>query len=444
MMCEPDQIGEIWTRAQKNPIDPVLVDSAPCQEEVHIGKELANDGLDEMPVPVNTPGFSGVMRTTASHVVTKDIETGIQNCGCYGGKLLDRNLIGLDIGPTHHGSIHWLKCKEKGVPMDVAIVVGAPPNVAYTSVTSIPYGTDEFAVASGIACEPLEVVRCRTVDLVVPAHAEIVIEGTVSTVEKVQSAAYGEYTGYMYSADGTDYLMTVTCITHRRSPIYTVFLSQMPPSESTKVSQIGCEVTYFKHLRYDCNIPGVLEVAFPELAGGSNMCVVRMKKSNPSDVWQVLSAANAFSPDRAKIIIAVDEDIDPNDLEAVNWAMTWRMQPHRDLHIMRGRTGGLDYSSYRPQDPPEQRRYPEGLGASSLLIDATLKWQYPPTSLPKQEYMENAIKLWNELKLGPLNLKSPWFGYNLGYWHEKNEENAKLIMKGDYKAVGRKLKKVDA
>lgn len=440
MMCEPDQIGEKWTKAIIHPIPPVLVDSAPCQEEVHMGQDLDDEGLDDLPIPVNTPGFSGTMRTTASHVVTKDPETGIQNCGCYGGKILDRKIIGLAIGPTHHGSIHWMKCKEKGIPMDVAIVVGAPPNVAYTSVTSLPYGVDELAVASGIAGEPLEVVKCKTVDLMVPAHAEIVIEGKASIERRVGSASFGEYTGYMCSgAESRDYFMEVTCITHRRKPVFNVFLSQMPPSESSKVSQVGFEVAYFKHLKYDCNIPGVLEVAFPESAGGRNMCIIRMKKRNPSEVWQALSAANAFSADRAKIIIAVDDDIDPKDPDAVNWAMTFRMQPHRDLHVIRGRTGGLDYSAYRPDDTSADRRYPDGQGASALLIDATLKWPYPPTSLPKREFMENAVKIWQELNLGPLTLKAPWFGYNLGYWTKEDEENAELLVKGDYRAVGRKF-----
>ena len=129
--------------------------------------------------------------------------------------------------------------------MDVAIVVGAPPNVAYTSVTSLPYGVDELAVASGIAGEPLEVVKCKTVDLVVPAHSEIVIEGKISINRKVGSASFGEYTGYMCSGVGSrDYFMEVTCITHRKRPIFNVFLSQMPPSESSKISQVGFEVAY--------------------------------------------------------------------------------------------------------------------------------------------------------------------------------------------------------
>jgi 3-polyprenyl-4-hydroxybenzoate decarboxylase len=160
------------------------------------------------------------------------------------------------------------------------------------------------------------------------------------------------------------------------------------------------------------------------------ICIIRMKKRNPSDVWQALSAANGFASDRAKIIIVVDEDIDPKDSDAVNWALSFRMQPHRDIHIMRGRTAGLDYSAYDPAGPREARIFPEGLGASSLMIDATLKWPYPPTSLPKKEYMTRAIELWNELELGPLDLKSPWHGYDLGCWSQEDEINAELITIG--------------
>jgi len=440
MMCAPDKIAEKWVQALTNPIKPVLVGSAPCQEVVSIGDQLLEEGLDELPVPVNTPGFSGVMRTTASHVITKDVETGVHNCGCYAGKFLDRNIIGLSIGPTHHGSIHWRQYREKGVFMPAAIVVGAPPNVAYTSATSLPYGLDEFAVAGGIAGEPLEMVKCKTIDLEIPAHAEIVIEGEVSTDRRVGSGSFGEFSGYMCKGGpNANYLMKVTCITHRKTPVYDVFLSQMPPSESSKVVQIGLENTYFKYLRYDCNIPGIIEVVFPEAGGGRVMCIIRLKKRNPSDVWQALSAANGFAPDRAKIIIAVDEDIDPRDPDGVNWALSFRMQPHRDIHVMRGRTAGLDYSAYDPSGPAEARIYPEGLGASSIMIDATLKWPYPPTSLPARKYMERAMEIWSELGLGSLRLKAPWYGYNLGCWTKEDEENAELIVSGKYREVGKKL-----
>jgi 4-hydroxy-3-polyprenylbenzoate decarboxylase len=106
---------------------------------------------------------------------------------------------------------------------------------------------------------------------------------------------------------------------------------------------------------------------------------------------------------------------------------------------MRGRTGALDYSAYPPGSSDEEVRYPEGRGASSLLIDATLKWPYPPTSLPKKEYMDGALKIWNELGLGPVKLKAPWYGYNLGCWTKEDEENAELIVSGKYREVGKKL-----
>ncbi len=441
--CEVGEINERWVQAQLSPHKPVLVASAPCQEVVHLGKELEEEGLDILPVPVNTPGFAGVIRTTASHVFTKDIETGVQNIGCYGGKFIDRNIIGLAIAPTHHGTIHWMKCKERGMPMQAAIVVGAPPSVAYVSVTNLPYGTDELDIAGGLQRTPVEVVKCKTVDLEVPAHAEIVIEGEVSTERRVGGASFGEYTGYMCTGEGKkDYYMKVTAITHRKRPIHSVYLSQFPPSESSKSVQIGMEGAYCKHLRHDCNIPGILEVVWPESGGGRQICIIRMKKRNPSEVWQALSGANAFSASEGKIIIAVDEDIDARDPDAVNWAMTFRMQPHRDLHVIRGKTGGLDYSAYRPGSDREEQRYPEGRGSSALLIDATLKWPYPPTSLPKKEYMERAQELWKELGLGPLKLKSPWYGYNLGFWTKNDEENAEFIVKGDYRAVGKKLLKI--
>jgi 4-hydroxy-3-polyprenylbenzoate decarboxylase len=134
-----------------------------------------------------------------------------------------------------------------------------------------------------------------------------------------------------------------------------------------------------------------------------------------------------------KIIIAVDEDIDARDADSVNWAMSYRIQPHRDIEIRDTKVStGLDFSIAPPNARPEVM----SLRTSSILIDATRKWEYPPTSLPKREFMERAQALWGELGLPPLQLKSPWFGYNLGCWSKEDEDDAEQALRGEHYFTG--------
>jgi 4-hydroxy-3-polyprenylbenzoate decarboxylase len=131
----------------------------------------------------------------------------------------------------------------------------------------------------------------------------------------------------------------------------------------------------------------------------------------------------------------VDEDVDPRDLDAVVWALCFSMQPHRDTRIITGKRPGLDPSAYPPGASREERSYPQPEGASCLLIDATRKWAYPPVGLPKKEFMERAIKIWQEEGLPPLRLKDPWYGYNLGDWTKEDEEIAELAVQGRFSEI---------
>jgi 4-hydroxy-3-polyprenylbenzoate decarboxylase len=205
--------------------------------------------------------------------------------------------------------------------------------------------------------------------------------------------------------------------------------------------QIGYEGIYYKFLKHDCNIVGVLDVAFFESSGSWLYCVIKMEKTNPSEPWQALKAASAFNPSLGKIIIAVDEDINLRDPDEVNWALSFRMQPHLDVLICEGMSPALDPSAAPPGTPREIFRYSPSRGTSAMLIDATRKWPYTPVSLPRKEYMEAARKIWEELKLPPLKVKDPWHGYSLGDWNEENEEEAQLATQGNYYRTTEKLEK---
>jgi 4-hydroxy-3-polyprenylbenzoate decarboxylase len=439
MMVEPEEINERWRQALANPIPPLLVGSGPVHEEVHMGEELQELGLDEIPAPVEEPGFSGTIRT-GTQIVTRDPETGVRNVGEYGGHFRGRDRLLWGIGPTHHGFLQWRKAHARGIPLQGAIIVGATPNLAQAASAPIPVGVDEYAVAGGIAGEPMSLVRCKTVDIEVPATAEFVIEVEISTERMEPHAAFGEYPGYMYQGHGDAMpAMRVTCITHRKNPIFTPFLVGLPPSDCHTLLQISTEYNYWEFLKYHCNIPEVLDVAFPDSGGGWNYCVVQIKKKHSSQPWQVLQAASGFDALVGKIIIVVDEDVDPRDPDSVNWALSFAMQPHRDVRIVTGKTPGLDPSAHPPHSSLQERSFPSPAGSSALLIDATRKWSYPPVGLPKKEYMDAALKIWEEEGFPKLRLRKPWYGYSLGNWTADDEENARLILEGKYVQIGQKL-----
>ena len=436
MNCGPGEISEAWTRALMNPIEPRLVESGPVQEEVHVGdKLLEHGGLAEFPVPISTPGFDNAPYLTAAIWVTKDPETGIRNIGNYRSMVKSGTRLGIQVIGTQHLRQHWEKSRKLGKPLPAAIVIGPTPNVGLTATAKIPYGVDEYAVAGAIAWEPVPLVRCRMVDIEVPATAEIVIEGEFPIDAMEQEGSFGEYSGYMGVPDTMPFF-NITCITHRKNPIYNAFLSQFPPSESSKLRQVGAEAAIYKFLKHDCNISGILDVALHEYCGSAPYMVIRKRKSFPSEAWQALNGAAAFAPGIGKFIVVVDEDIDPRDAESVNWALSFRVQPHLDIQITMGKESHLDPSSAPPSNP---ETYPPPHGCSAILINATMKWPYPPVSLPRQEFMERAKQIWEEEGLPPLTPKVPWHGYSLGFWEKEHEEEAELALKGEYYQTGEKF-----
>jgi 4-hydroxy-3-polyprenylbenzoate decarboxylase len=221
--------------------------------------------------------------------------------------------------------------------------------------------------------------------------------------------------------------------------MYNAFISQFPPSESSKLRGIGSEATVFKFIKYDCKIPSLLEVAFHESSGSANFCVLKMGKSHPSHMWQALYGAIAANTAKPKVVIVVDDDIDIRDPDSVIWALSFRMQPHRDIHTVEGRGAPLDPSAALPWAPDTERFYPPPSGASTVLINATRKWDYPPVDLPRKEFMERARQIWEEEGLPTIEPKVPWFGYELGYWPEEFAEEAELALKGEHYITGEKL-----
>ncbi len=198
---------------------------------------------------------------------------------------------------------------------------------------------------------------------------------------------------------------------------------------------------FLRHLRDSLSIKSVLAVEMYEpLLNIRPFIIIQMRRPTRSDVWRALHATATYHQGEGKLVVAVDEDIDPKNLEAVVWAICYRSKPHLDTAIVRGMDRGHSPPFVREEDPeqPEEGYY-ERNDNSALLIDAVLKEPFPPISLPKQEYMENARRIWEELGLPQLNPREPWYGYSLGMWEEEWEEEARLALEGRHYETGAKL-----
>jgi len=427
----PEEIYEKWHYALAHLRAPVMVDRAPAQEESISGAELSRSGLTLLPAPVEEPGFSGGIRVTAPFI-TRDPDSGVRNVGMYSGHFLGPDRLLAGIARTHHAMLyHYPAAQKRSQSLPVAIVLGALPDIAYVAAANLPYGVDELEVAGGIRGRPVEMVRCKTIPLEVPAEAEIVIEGEISTEEMEPGEPFSDYPGYLMAERGRRPVVHVKAITHRRAALFSAILVGLPPSESNGISRTCREMMLYNFLKHSCNLPEVLEVCCPEMGGGWNWWVIRMRKTHPSKPWQALQAASGMDPTN-KVIIVVDEDIDPQDPEMVMWAMSFAMQPHRDVRIIQGRVPLLDPSAYSLMNNPEERFYPPPSGCSGMLIDATRKGPYPPVGLPKRPFMERALEIWQKEGLSPVKLRTPWHGYPLGLWTAEDDELADKVTRGEY------------
>lgn len=429
-----DRLGEVWQRALGEPIEPKLVDTGPCKERILVGDEIeASGGVDAFPHPISTPGFDNAPFLTSPYWVTKDPETGEYNVGTYRGMIKGPGRVGLQMDtPSQHIAIHLRKARALGVPLEVAVVLGAVPAVGLASVQKVPFGVSEYSVAGGLMDRPLEVVRCETVDLEVPATAEIVLEGRIDPAHLEPEGPFGEASGYMGPRTSSP-VLELTAITHREKPVVQAFISEFPPSESTLMRKIGFENVYRRFLQQSCNISSVVDVTFYEMATCNMFFVVRMKDPSPGQSWQALYAASGYEPSMGKYVVAVDDDVDPSDLGSVVWALSFRTQPGRDVKILGDKLPRLD-----PSMPLPLGAAPVASG-SAMLIDATRSHPYPPTSLPAKPYMDAALERWNRLGLGALDLAAPVHGYELGDWSEENREEAALAVLGRYLETGAKL-----
>jgi UbiD family decarboxylase len=398
--CEPNSeaIHERVIHGMNNPIPTRLVATGPCKEIVLKGNDV---DLRKLPIPIWTADKDAGPYLTPLWV-TKDPDNGRRDIGIRRCQIKGKDTTGILFGaPDRGGAIHFEKWKARGKHMPAAIFIGADP-VQYLVAPS-RYGADELEVAGGIRGEPVDVVKCETVDLEVPATSEIVIEGEVLTDRLEPEGPFGEFTGYM--AGGRECpVFRVKCITHRRDPIILGVISQFPPSESSMLKRALLEAGLKKHLTVALNLPGITDVNVLEAGGGTATLWLSIKKMYAGHVDQaVFGALGHFGMSYFKWIVVTDDDIDINDPFMRDWVLAWRVRPTVDIRIIPETASvELDPSSYRPGLKGDE------IKGAKVIVDATRKWEYPDISLPPLEKLRSVAANWSDYGLPPLyELKLP-------------------------------------
>jgi UbiD family decarboxylase len=391
-------VSEFRGRIQK-PIQAQKVVTGPCKENILDGDEV---DLLKFPAPFWQEKDGGRYIGTWHGVITRDPETGWINAGMYRTMIHDRKTLGILLARDQHIGLHYDKYRKRNKPMPVAIVIGMDPLLPLSFLTPFPAGMDEYAFAGALRGEPINLVRCETSDLEVPASAEIVLEGEIPPKEKKVEGPFGEWMGHYGGKSGPRPVIHVHCLTHRNNPIFRGALEGKPVNEDHICTSVALSALGHNLLTDALGIPGIRGVHFPAASGGWGMAVVSVNQRYAGHS-RAISHALLGSKMGAflKNVILVDDDIDPFNLDEVWWVMVSRLQASRGVTILhRGKGAFMD-----PSQLPELQGF-----SDTLMIEAVkpYEWQprpewgnerFPPLAYPSQEIMETVEKRWNEFKI---------------------------------------------
>jgi 4-hydroxy-3-polyprenylbenzoate decarboxylase len=366
---------------------PKYVKSGPCKEVIL--KE--GFSLDEFPVLKCWPQDGGRF-ITLPLVFTKNQKTGKQNVGMYRMQVYDGKTTGMHWHIHKHGARDYADVSGKSDRIEVAVAIGADPAVVYSATAPLPDNIDEIMFAGFLRKKNVELVKCETVDLYVPAHAEIILEGYVDSKEKRIEGPFGDHTGYYSLADEFP-VFHITCITHRENPIYHATVVGIPPMEDAYLGK-ATERIFLPLMK--TQLPEIVDINLPVEAVFHNLCIVSMKKRYPGHAKKVMFSLWGMGQMMfAKTIIVLDDNVNVQDMREVLWATTTRMDPARDVIIIdRAPTDTLDHASPLPN-----------LG-SKMGVDATRKGKDEgfnrewPDALKMDEGVKARVDtIWRELGL---------------------------------------------
>jgi UbiD family decarboxylase len=360
-----------------------------------VGKKI---DLNRFPIPRHWPLDGGRYAGTGDAVITRDPDSGYLNIGTYRMMLQGKSQVGLYLSPGKDARLHITRSWQLGKPIEVAAAWGIDPLFMLVGSQTFAKNISEYEFAGGIKGQPIPVVRGSTTDLLIPANAELVIEGVIRPNSVKPEGPFGEFPGYYGRPEAGCPLVEVTAVHHRSDPILTnALMADYPSCEQSGFFSVIRSAKIWDDLD-KLGIPGVRGVyAHPAAAGGFGMTVISLEQRHAGHAAQALALA-AQVPGGAyytKWIIAVDEDIDPTDMNQVIWAMASRCNPIEDIDVLRNTwSTWLDPT----QNPPEKRPY-----GSKALINACKEHRHLPifskrTMLRKPVYDKLAAQ-WRDLGL---------------------------------------------
>lgn len=353
---------------------PKVISKAPCQEVVMTGDDV---DLYKLPVLTTWPQDGGPFITLPS-VITRDPKTGGRNIGMYRMQVYDKRTTGM----------HWHKHKDgqrhmdasTGTKMPVAVALGGDPCTVYSGSAPLPPIIPELMFSGFLRGEPVELVKCRTIDMEVPAHADFVIEGYVDTAEPLRiEGPFGDHTGFYSPADPYP-VFHVTAITHRRDAIYPATLVGKPPQEDVYLGK-ATERIFLPMLQM--LLPEVLDYNMPPEGTFHNCVIVKIRKRYPGHARKVINGMWGMGLMMlTKTIVVVDEHIDLNNYSEVFWYVSGNIDPKRDVFFSEGPVDDLDHAS------------PVWRFGSKMGIDATKKWpeEGHPRPWPDEIEMAPSVK----------------------------------------------------
>ena len=377
----------------------------PCQQVVIQGQDL---NLNKLPLIRPYPGDAGKI-ITLGLVITKDCETGIPNVGVYRLQLQSQNTMTVHWLSVRGGARHLRKAAERGKKLEVAIALGVDPLIIMAAATPIPVDLSEWLFAGLYGGSGVNLARCKTVDLEVPADSEFVLEGTITPGEVLPDGPFGDHMGYYGGVEDSP-LVRFQCMTHRKDPIYLTTFSGLPPKEEAMMA-IALNRIYTPILRQQ--VSEIVDFFLPMEALSYKAAIISIDKAYPGQARRAALAFWSALPQftYTKFVIVVDKDINVRDPRQVVWAISSKVDPTRDVFILPNTPfDTLDFAS-------------EKLGLGGRMgIDATTKippeteheWGSPLKSDPRVAAMVE--RRWQEYGLADLQLGEVdpnLFGYDM-------------------------------
>jgi 4-hydroxy-3-polyprenylbenzoate decarboxylase len=368
---------------------------APVYEHTITGNDI---DLNALPIPQHWPLDGGRYAGTADAVITRDPDNGYLNVGTYRMMVQGKTQAGLYLSPGKDALLHIQRSWQKGDAIEVAAAWGVDPLFMLVGSQKFPKDISEYEYAGGVKGEPIPVVRGTTTDLLIPAHAELVVEGIIPPQSTKAEGPFGEFTGYYGRPEAAAPLVEIRAIHHRSRPILTnALMADYPSCEQSGFFAILRSARIWDDLE-KLGVPGIKGIySHPAAAGGFGMTIVCLEQRYPGHAAQALALA-AQVPGGAyftKWIIAVDDDVDPTDMDQVIWAMATRCTPGDDIDLLRNTwSTSLDPA----QNPPEKRLY-----GSKALINACKDYRHIKTfskrSMLRKSIYDRVAARWKELGL---------------------------------------------